>query len=150
MPGSLREPHGGAADISGTRILVVEDDFLLAEVLEQSLCDMGAEAVGPATSLEEGLALIESESFDLALLDASLRGRSVHPLAEALRERDIPFVFLSGYRKLTELQTRFPDVPAFEKPTNFEALQTAIAALLVERSPNNADERADGRPDDGI
>ena len=80
--------------LRGTRILVVEDEYLLADDLNNALADAGAHVLGPAASVEDATALIGNEAtIDAAILDVNLRGDMVFPLADALRERGIPFAF---------------------------------------------------------
>lgn len=83
--------------LPGARILVVEDEPIVAMCLEDMLIAHGYVPVGPAGRLSEGLALAGSESIDAAILDINLDGERSDAIAEALRERDIPFVFASGY-----------------------------------------------------
>lgn len=84
--------------LSGRRVLVVEDESLVAMLLETILEDMGCTPVGPASSIDEALALAtDGEPLDAALLDVNVAGRQVFPVAEALKERGVPFVFSTGY-----------------------------------------------------
>ena len=81
----------------GLRILVVEDEFLVAVALEDDLREAGAGIVGPFSDLPAALAGVERQAFDLAVLDINLGGTMVYPLADALLKRQVPFLFLSGY-----------------------------------------------------
>lgn len=81
----------------GLRILVVEDEFLVAVALEDDLREAGAGIVGPFSDLPAALAGAERQAFDLAVLDINLGGTMVYPLADALLKRQVPFLFLSGY-----------------------------------------------------
>jgi CheY-like chemotaxis protein len=83
----------------GKRVLVVEDEALVAILVENVLEDCGCTVVGPCNSVESALAAANTEMFDLAVLDVNLRGFKVYPVAELLAERHIPFLFLSGYGK---------------------------------------------------
>lgn len=84
--------------LNGRRVLIVEDESLVAMLLETILEDMGCVPVGPAASVEEGLALIECEgNLDGALLDVNVAGHQVFPIARALKGRGVPFVFSTGY-----------------------------------------------------
>lgn len=80
------------------RILVVEDEALVAMELNQVLSEQGWQVVGPAATLEEALALAEQELFDVALLDVNIHGRRSYPVADALSDRGIPHLFLTGYQ----------------------------------------------------
>ena len=81
----------------GLRILVAEDEALVAMLIEDMLTDMGAVVIGPASNLDEALALANSETPDLALLDVNLAGKPIFPVADVLRARGVPFIFASGY-----------------------------------------------------
>lgn len=83
--------------LNGLRILVVEDNFLAAEACKQLLEMNGCDVVGPTGRVEAALALVGGEGLDGALLDINLAGESSFPIARALRERGVPFMFLTGY-----------------------------------------------------
>ena len=80
-----------------TRILIVEDDPMLALDLEELIVDAGFKIAAIAGKLEKALALIESGGFDAAIVDANLAGVSASPLASAMTARGLPFIVLSGY-----------------------------------------------------
>lgn len=87
-----------SAPLSGRRVLIVEDESLVAMLLETILEDMGCTPVGPASNIDDGLAMVaDSEHLDAALLDVNVAGRQVFPVAEALKARGVPFVFSTGY-----------------------------------------------------
>lgn len=83
--------------ISGKRILVVEDEFVIADATAEVLRDLGATVIGPAGRLAQGLALAGSERIDIAVLDINLHGDRSDQIAETLRARGIPFVLTTGY-----------------------------------------------------
>ncbi len=83
--------------ITGKRILVVEDEAIIAAFVEDLLLELGATVVGPAYSVTQGLTLATSGSIDAALLDVNVRDESIAPVRDALRERGIPVVFATGY-----------------------------------------------------
>ena len=84
--------------LTGRRVLVVEDESLVAMLLETILEDMGCTPVGPAGTVEDGLAMVADPApLDAALLDVNVAGRQVFPVAEALKARGVPFVFSTGY-----------------------------------------------------
>jgi CheY-like chemotaxis protein len=83
--------------LSGKHILIVEDEALVAMLIETVLEDCGCTIVGPCGTVEKALQAAQTEEFDLAVLDVNLHGQKVYPVAEVLTERRIPFVFLSGY-----------------------------------------------------
>ncbi len=105
-----------ASAVRGRRILVVEDEYVLAQDLRLELEDAGAEVLGPAPSVAEALALLAREAPpDAAILDVNLGGELVFPVAEALRERGVPFMFATGYDR-SSLPPAYADVPRCEKP----------------------------------
>jgi DNA-binding response OmpR family regulator len=81
----------------GKRVLIVEDEALVAFLLEASLEEFGCIPVGPCFSVAKALEAVGTETFDLAVLDVNLNGEKVYPVAYALAERHIPFLFVSGY-----------------------------------------------------
>jgi len=83
--------------LAGKRVLIVEDELLVALMIEDLLGDYGCSTVGPCGSVEIALRAVRTEALDLAVLDVNLAGERVYPVAEALAERHIPFLFLSGY-----------------------------------------------------
>jgi DNA-binding response OmpR family regulator len=110
------------------RVLVVEDEFLIGLVLEQDLQDAGHEVVGPFRDLPSALTAVDSQRFDIAILDVNLNGQLVYPLADKLTERGIRFVLLSGYLE-RDLPVRFRDVGRLSKPYDPQALTRLIAAV---------------------
>lgn len=79
------------------RVLVVEDEFLVADMLQEILEELGIEVVGPAYRLEEALVLVEREQLDAAILDVNVRGESVAPVANALTGMAVPYALATGY-----------------------------------------------------
>jgi two-component SAPR family response regulator len=84
-------------DTAGCRVLVVEDETLIAVLIEETLVAMECKIVGPAAKLETALQLAVSGGFDIAILDITVRGGKVFPVADELLARGIPFVLASGY-----------------------------------------------------
>jgi CheY-like chemotaxis protein len=113
---------GAATAGSGDRLLIVEDETLLAMELSEQLRTLGWNVVGPAASVEEAFGLIaESALPDVAMLDVNLRGRLVYPLADLLQKGGVPFVFCTGYDALDE-PDRFQASPVIRKPVNINQL----------------------------
>lgn len=83
--------------LNGLRVLVVEDEAMIAMLLEDMLSDLGCVPVGPAYNAEQALKLIQSERFDAAIVDVNLGGERTTPVAEALHGKAIPFFFATGY-----------------------------------------------------
>lgn len=116
--------------LSGQNILIVEDESLVAMLLETILEDMGCTPVGPASSVDEGLALIESgTALNGALLDVNVAGVKIFPIAEALAARDIPFVFSTGYGE-GGLPDEWKGRPTLQKPFSEAAVQDALMTAL--------------------
>jgi DNA-binding response OmpR family regulator len=83
--------------LAGKRVLIVEDEMLVALLIEDFLTEMGCSTLGPCGSVAKALVAARTETFDLAVLDVNLAGEKVYPVAEVLLQRHIPFLFLSGY-----------------------------------------------------
>lgn len=114
-------------DLAGRRILVVEDDFNIADYLATALEMRGAKIIGPIATLKTALALVGVDGqIDGAVLDVDLRGERSYPVAEILRGRGIPVVFTTGYDK-SFIEPRYADVPCLQKPAKIERV---IEALL--------------------
>ncbi|MDF8332107.1 response regulator [Novosphingobium cyanobacteriorum] len=111
------------------RILVVEDEPLLAMLLEENLADLGHEAVGTAATVEQALALLDEAPIDAALLDFSLgHDANSAPIARRLAEEGTPFYYLSGHTSL-EAADDAPEAPLLTKPVSLEALKTALSTM---------------------
>ena len=115
-----------AGGVAGRRILVVEDDYLIVSALVEALEDLGAEIIGPAQNIEKAMELVRTTpSIDGALLDVNLRGKMAFPVADALQNRRVPFVFTTGYDRLA-IPERYAEVTRCEKPVNASALAGAL------------------------
>jgi CheY-like chemotaxis protein len=118
-----------AVDKSGQRTwLIVEDEPLVAMLVEDAIAELGLTATGPATRVDKALQLIEEHTFAGAILDVNLAGEAVYPVATVLRERQIPFLFLTGYGE-EAIRDGFHDMPIVKKPFTVEQIQTAIRQL---------------------
>ena len=117
---------------AGCRVLVVEDEYFIADDLAKAVARHGADVVGPVPRLQEALALVEGpRPPDLAVLDISLGGESTYPVAAALRRRGTPFVFVTGYDH-DSLPAEFSDVTCWEKPVEPDEL---VRSLLGAPAP---------------
>jgi DNA-binding response OmpR family regulator len=85
------------AVLEGIRVLVVEDEFLVATLIEDMLMAAGCVVAGPIPRLSEALDAVDRGTFDAAVLDVNLGGDRVYPVADALSRRNVPFVFVTGY-----------------------------------------------------
>lgn len=111
------------------RILVMEDEWILAEATCDALQQAGFEVVGPTPKPEEALRRIEAEALDAATLDIRLKDNSGFAVAEELARRNIPFVFISGYT-VRDLPEKFRGRPFLNKPATGAEVVRAISALL--------------------
>lgn len=118
--------------LSGLRLLLVEDEAMVAMMLEDMLDDFGCAVVGPAASVKAALELAGREGLDGAILDVNVGGEPIYPVAEALAARGVPFVFTTGYGA-ADIDRRFADAPAVQKPFSAGALREALAATMGKR-----------------
>jgi two-component sensor histidine kinase/CheY-like chemotaxis protein len=116
------------------RILLVEDSALAAMELCQLISDAGFVPVGPAGSVPEALALARSEDFSAAVLDVNLHGKPVFPVADALRERGVPIVFVTGYGDQYVFPPHLRNARRLTKPVQADQLLDAISATIVNAS----------------
>jgi CheY-like chemotaxis protein len=114
--------------LAGKRILVVEDEFLVAAMIEDALLELDAVVVGPTGTLVEGLRLAESETLDLAVLDVNLNGDRSDAIADALAARNIPFVRATGYG---EAASRRYGGTVLDKPYSEAKLVAALERLIA-------------------
>jgi CheY-like chemotaxis protein len=112
---------------SGLRVLLVEDENLVALLLEDMLAELGHTVVGPVARLDKALETAQREAFDVAILDVNINGEEAYPIAEVLASRGIPFVFSTGYGKKT-LRAPYSDRP-LQKPFERHELQKLFAEL---------------------
>jgi CheY-like chemotaxis protein len=119
-------PEAANKTLTGQRILVIEDDYMIAMDLAYSLQKMGVTVLGPVGSVADALALIGGEPApDAAVLDVNLGTEKVFPAADALRERGVPFVFATGYDNWI-IPRAYADIPLFEKPVDTRAVIRAL------------------------
>jgi two-component system, response regulator PdtaR len=111
------------------RIFIVEDEAMLAFVLEQDLADAGYATVGPYRNLAAARRAAAEENFDMAILDINLSGELAYPLAEDLAQRNIPFFFLSGYGG-ESIPVQFRNVPRLAKPYDIAQLLREVETLV--------------------
>ena len=114
------------------RILIVEDEPMLAFVLEELLVGAGYAVIGVATRLEAALKIIADGTCDAAILDMNLAGVSAAPVASVLASRGIPFLVLSGY-SLDQQDKAFPSALYLQKPCRPENLLKALGSIRPER-----------------
>jgi DNA-binding response OmpR family regulator len=119
--------------LAGLRVLIVEDRYLIAQEMAEALIAVGAKVVGPARNLTDAADLLADHAVDLALLDVNLDGELVFPLADVLADRNLPFVFLTGY-DFDLLPPEWRDRPQLTKPVSGRVLIEELARLKLVRS----------------
>ena len=116
------------------KILIVEDNFLVADTIAEALIDSGYEVVGPAPTLSAGLELATDAELDGALLDVDLAGRPCFPIAAVLVERKVPFLFLTGYHDASVIPPDLRSAWRLTKPFHLADLG-AVAAKAFGGAP---------------
>lgn len=116
--------------LAGLSVLVIEDDFYLADDAQQALETAGAIVLGPAGNATDALDLLARTNPACALVDVNLGGGASFALAEALQLRGIPFVFLTGY-DASIIPLRFASVQRLEKPVSKSAMLAALADVAT-------------------
>lgn len=117
-----------AADLNGKRIVVVEDDYMLATDICRTLRDHGATVLGPAPTPFYAMHLIGRKKIDAAVLDIRLHGTNVFEVADKLREQGVPIIFATGLDRNT-IPGRFQDLPMLTKPFDRQRLVHEIQAM---------------------
>jgi CheY-like chemotaxis protein len=118
-----------SGDGGGKRVLVLEDEWLIADDLTDMLVALGYNVVGPTPRAKDALALIAGCPPEAAVLDISLDGHYSYSVAEELVRLNIPFLFLSGYAA-NDLPGRFRDKPLLQKPVSLNGLAAQMMALI--------------------
>lgn len=118
--------------MKSSRVMIVEDEALVAMMVEDMLGDMGFEIAGSFGAVRDALAFLGSDQPrpDGAVLDVNIGGEMVFPVAEALREQGVPFVFATGYGDLP--RKGFESVEVLAKPINVGALRQAVGKFHSE------------------
>jgi PAS domain S-box-containing protein len=129
-----REKDGSAADtklvVAGDRVMVVEDEALVAMILGDSLIELGFCVVGPFSRVRDALAAAKTEELDAAILDINLDGEMIYPVADLLTGRGVPFMFITGYGA-ESIDSRFAAVPVLQKPIEQQMLARMLARSSV-------------------
>jgi DNA-binding response OmpR family regulator len=127
-PATGRSGYAGA-DLAGVRVLVVEDEAMVAMLIEDALLELGCLVIGPVASVSAALQLLDVETLDAAVLDVNLGGEKVFPVADRLAERGVPFLFSTGYGAVGIEQNHL-DRPVLQKPYDTDRLGGALSAAL--------------------
>jgi len=111
------------------RILVVEDEAIVADMLECFLTELGAVVIGPAATVDSGLRLAKDANIDAAILDVNIRNEKVAPVAALLRQRNIPIVFATGYGESAEIDAAGATI--IGKPYTKELVEAVLCSCFA-------------------
>lgn len=117
---------------AGRSVLVVEDEMMVAWMLEDQLAELGCTVVGPAATIAQALAMIDAETIDIALLDVNLNGEMSYPVADALTQRGVPFVFSTGYEQ-SRLRDGYRTFPILGKTILQQDLRDMLLKVMPPR-----------------
>jgi CheY-like chemotaxis protein len=124
----------------GRRVLVIEDEMIVAMLLEDMLADLGCTVLGSAVRVEQALTMIEAaEALDAAVLDVNLNGQKSYPVADALVARGVPFVFATGYRR-DAVMNGYRSFRQLQKPFKLSELGDALAKLFTPKEQSTSQE----------
>jgi PAS domain S-box-containing protein len=130
--------------ISGNRVMIVEDEALVAMVVSESLSLLGCAVVGPFSRCADALAAVDAGDVDAAILDVNLDGEMVYPLADVLAARGVPFIFVTGYG-VESIEHRFAHVPVIQKPLERHMLQRIFVPSSIASKPSRKRRGANGK-----
>jgi DNA-binding NarL/FixJ family response regulator len=117
--------------LRGRRVMIVEDEMLVAMEMESLLADQGCAVVGPAATVDRALVLLAQEKPEAAILDVNLDGTTAAPVAAALKAQGVPFVLATGYGDAQPLQPELKDAPRVDKPVNHGELMRTLAQVIA-------------------
>jgi CheY-like chemotaxis protein len=118
-----------SGELSGRRILIVEDSPVLAPFTADVLAELGCEVAGLAPNMAVAREMVDAGEFDAALMDVHIRGERVFPLCEVLAAKGVPFVLTSGYADWT-MPEKWDDRPRLQKPYTIEQVEEALSGLF--------------------
>ena len=119
--------HHSEASMKDCRVLIIEDEYFLADDLVKALQALGAHVIGPVSELPDAIS-VQRDDFDVAVIDINLRGYLAYPIADELMRIGKPFIFTTGYGADT-IPHRFRQVQRFEKPYELENVTAAVTEL---------------------
>jgi len=123
--------------LSNRRVLVVEDEYFIADEIRLGLVDLGAEVLGPFADVQHAAVFLgDGTPIDVALLDINVRSEMVFPLARALRSRGIPVVFTTGYGKAA-IAPEFQEIELWQKPLDLPTALPRLAGLVRQGGNKN-------------
>jgi len=115
--------------LKGVRVLVVEDEYFVAILIEEILESAGCIVTGPIPRLPEALDAVDHENYDVAVLDVNLAGERINPVADALSERNVPFLFVTGYGA-NALPREYAERPHLCKPFRMGDLLCTLSSVV--------------------
>lgn len=131
----VADPHGApGAPLRGCRVLLVEDEAIVAMVTEDLMAELGCDAIKHVASVADALAAMSAGEFDVAVLDVNLKGETSFGIADALAERVIPFMFCTGYGR-AGLPDRYRQRVCVRKPFSIAELAAGLEAALERGDP---------------
>lgn len=116
------------AEAAKLKVLIIEDESIVAMMIEDLIVDMGHEVVGTAGRLEQAQKLADELAIDFAIVDVNLNGQHTYPVAETLKQRGVPFVFATGYGA-QGLKDEWKQSSVLQKPFQPEDLARALNAV---------------------
>ena len=126
---SSRDSSTEANDLTGRRILLIEDSPVVGPFTADLLEELGCEVIGPAPNMAMARELVEAGGYDAALMDIHIRGERVFPLCEVLDAKRVPFVLTSGYADWQMLE-KWGDRPRLQKPYTLDQVRDALGEAL--------------------
>ena len=118
-------------DLNGLKVLVVEDELLIAAEMEATLEDLGCEVVGPFARVRQALDALVDTPVDAAVLDVNVRGEMIFPVAERLQALGVPMVFCTGYADLPDIPEPLRDKVRLSKPCAAANVEAALRAQVA-------------------
>ena len=117
--------------LDGLRVLLVEDEMLIAAEMEATLEELGCQVVGPFGRIGQALEALDHAEVDAAVLDVNVRGEMIFPVAEKLQARGVPMVFCTGYADLPNLPEPLRDKVRLSKPCAAASVEAALRAQVA-------------------
>jgi CheY-like chemotaxis protein len=118
--------------LTGIRVLLVEDDSMVATLMSDLLDVLGCEVARTVSRLSDAINAAQTAAVDVAILDVNLEGRPVYPVADALIARHIPAIFCTGYGR-AGIETRYQSMPVLTKPFDLSTLEHTLASAIASR-----------------
>jgi PAS domain S-box-containing protein len=133
----------GPVAIAGNRVMIVEDEALVAMALRDTLGDLGFAVLGPFNRISEAMIALRNNRVDAAVLDVNLGGELIYPLADVLAADHVPFVFITGYGA-EEIEPRYASVPILQKPIEVGALEAVFTCPQAKAGASDTAQRMAG------